>query len=491
MSYGLGVDVGTTFTAAAICRPGEAPETVRLSNESAVLPSVVALAEDGSWRCGHEADRLAMNTPRRAARHFKRRLGDDVPLVLGTTPVPAQALTGRLVAHVREIVEERFGAPDAVVLTHPANWADYRKEVFSEAARSAGWDDVVLVTEPGAAAAEYAASVSLDAGAKVVVYDLGGGTFDAVVMVVGPEGFEVVGSPQGADLGGIDFDDAIWRFVTDAQPIDGLDPDDPAWQRAGRQLRAACTQAKHHLSMDVATVVAVEMPGDDIEVRLTRDEFETMVRPRLDETVRAVRRALETAEVGADDLHRILLVGGSSRVPLVSAELMKAFPVEYAIDDDPNHTIALGAARLAATALDRKGDPALPPPRLVQNSAFSDLDGPIETAPALVPAPVAHAEALPDELEVSLTPANRSAPSATAAASAAVGDLGESADPLDAVQLRATQRSAPLVATPMPTAPAQLEIVTPEARSRDRLVPFVIAGVAVLALVAMMVAALG
>ncbi|MEU7817746.1 Hsp70 family protein, partial [Pseudonocardia sp. NPDC049154] len=352
MGYSLGIDLGTTYTAAAVDRRG-AVEMATLGDRSAAIPSVVLWRSDGPVLTGDAANRRAMMEPDRVAREFKRRLGDPTPLVLGGAPHSVASVLASLLHAVVDKVADREGGPaEHVVLTHPANWGPYKLELFGSVPRIAEVEHVSLTTEPEAAAAHYATNERLPEGAVIAVYDFGGGTFDATVLRHrGGSGFETLGVPEGVEgLGGIDFDEAVFAFVD--RTLDGavtaLDHGDRQNAAALLRLRQECVLAKETLSFDIETIIPVLLPGLQTEVRLTRAELEEMMRPSIESTVRALRRALRTAAVEPDDLHAVLLVGGSSRIPLVSQMVSEALGRPTAVDAHPKHVVALGAAALAA-----------------------------------------------------------------------------------------------------------------------------------------------
>ena len=181
-AYSLGVDLGTTFVAAAIAHASRV-EMFTLGDRAVVAPAVVYVREDGTVMTGDAAGRRSVSSPDRVGREFKRRLGDPTPVMLGGAPHAVTALLGALLADVVNRVMETEGtAPERVVLTHPANWGPFRRALFDEVPQLAGVPTPQMVTEPEAAAAHYAASRHLDDGDTVAVYDLGGGTFDATVL---------------------------------------------------------------------------------------------------------------------------------------------------------------------------------------------------------------------------------------------------------------------------------------------------------------------
>ncbi len=372
MSYALGVDLGTTYSAAAVAE-GDRAEIFALSSEVAAMPSVVVLRNDGTVLTGEPAQRRAVLEPGRTAREFKRRLGDPTPILLGGTPYGAEALMAHLLRTiVEQVATERREEPGAVVLAHPANYGPYKLGLLEEAARLADVAQVELIPEPVAAALHYAEQQRVDPGEVVAVYDFGGGTFDATVLRNTEDGFELLGTPEGMErFGGIDLDEAVLDHVTRAlgDTMDRLDPDEPATLTALDRLREECRRAKEALSADTDVTIPVMLPQVHTEVRLTRTEFEDMIRPRLRETLAALGRTVRSAGLGFGDLSRVLLVGGSSRMPLVAEMVREATGRPVALDAHPKHTVALGAAgrgwaRLASrpTAAPAEEEPAEPAP---------------------------------------------------------------------------------------------------------------------------------
>jgi len=348
MGYRLGVDVGTTFTAAAV-DDGSGPRMLGLGNRALQVPSVLFLQEDGTFLCGETAERRGGVEPTRVVREFKRRFGDTVPILVSGQPFSPQALTARLLSFVVAVATEREGsAPDEVVLTHPANWGGYKRELMDQVIQLADLPSALTCTEPEAAAIQYASRAVLAPDAKVAVYDLGGGTFDVCVLQKQQTGFRVLGSPEGVEhMGGIDFDEAVFQHVLRSlgDDVGRLDLDDPLVTTALTRLRRECVEAKEALSNDVDTAVAVNLPGLSTTVRLTRTELESLITPALRDTLAATRRALRSADTTADQLAAVVLVGGSSRIPLVSHLLHGEFGVTTAMDTHPKHDIALGAVR--------------------------------------------------------------------------------------------------------------------------------------------------
>ncbi len=393
MGYWLGIDLGSTFTAAALCRGEDGrwgpPEVVGLGGRSAAVSSVVFLGEGGQVVVGEAAERRALTDPDRVVRGFKRRIGDEVPMMVGGVAYGAPQIAAMVVRWVVEQVAAREGGPAAgIVLTHPAGWGAFKVEIMAQALGAAGLGQVRFVTEPEAAAAGYAVQERIESGRTVAVYDLGGGTFDAaVIRKTGTGEFCVLGQPQGLEqLGGVDFDDAVFAHVLASVPaLAELDGEDPAVLAASAALRRECTEAKEALSADTEVTIPVLAPGIQSQVRLVRAEFEDMIRHQVSETVQALRRTLRSAQLEPTELDVVLLVGGSSRVPLVAQLVSAELGRPVAVDADPKAAIALGAALLAVpTAATPEVYPNADPPGQHDSPTEAAVpDPPISAPPAL------------------------------------------------------------------------------------------------------------
>jgi actin-like ATPase involved in cell morphogenesis len=361
VTYCLGVDLGTTYAAAAVWRQGVA-SPVQLGHTTSVVPSVAFLGTDGELLVGEAAERRALGDPAGIAREFKRRMGDPVPIVLRSTEFSAEELTARLLQWIVERVVELEGQewPKALVVTHPANWHDHRIGTLQRAIELANLRDVLLLSEPEAAAVYYSAQERIGAADRVVVYDLGGGTFDVAVLQHTPAGtYDVLGTPQGIDhLGGADFDQLLFTHVAAAAGLDlaqlaphlaaHLDRHDLRLARQLAALRQDCVDAKIDLSANTATNVLVSVGDVDTEVRVTRHEFERLIHGPVASTIEAVDRALESAEIEPADVHAVLLVGGSSLVPHVARAVSTSLGRPIAIDTHSKQAVSLGAAAWAA-----------------------------------------------------------------------------------------------------------------------------------------------
>jgi molecular chaperone DnaK len=385
VAYDLGVDLGTTFTAAGIC-VARRVEAVSLGVRRLEVPSVVFLTEEGEFLVGEPAERRGVGQPTRVAREFKRRMGDPVPILVAGAPHSPQSLAARVLRWVVDVVSAGQGErPSRIVVTCPANWGPFKRDVLEQTVHLADVGPVTIATEPECAALQYASTTRVADGEVIAVYDLGGGTFDAAVLRKTRTGFAPLGTPEGIEnLGGADFDEALFGYARTvlADKLTSLDPADPGTLAALAQLRRECTDAKEALSSDSHAAINVALPNVQTQIRITRAEFEEMIRPALNETLDAVRRVLRSADVQLDQLKCIVLVGGSSRIPLVADLIRTELGVQTALDIHPKHAVALGAALLpsAATEVARSGEPAVPLPPI-------PLGAPIPPAPAATPIP--------------------------------------------------------------------------------------------------------
>lgn len=363
MSYVLAIDVGTTFTAAAVLRIDQktpaVPESLPLGLRGTAVPSVVYYPEEGPLLVGEAAERRGLDSPERVVREFKRRVGDEVPIAVGTMMVAAQDVFAAVARWVVDRAEEREGAPPSdIVLTHPASWGGHRTSMVRAALKDKGLHNVTLISEPEAAALHYAAQDRVSDGTTLAVYDLGGGTFDAAVLrKKDARSFEFLGRPDGLErLGGADFDAFVLQHVVahTGTALEGLDHEAPGVRAALARLQRECVEAKEALSADSEATIPVLLPGDHQQVRLVRAEFEALIEEAVRETVDVLERLLETLGLVPDELSAVLLIGGSSRIPLVAQLISSQLNRPIVVDADPKASICLGAARatlgLPATA---------------------------------------------------------------------------------------------------------------------------------------------
>ncbi len=326
--YYLAIDVGTSRTSAAIARfapDGSLLATPFPLGRSGDNAPTVVFAADGELLFGDAAERRGHTQPDRLIREYKRRIGDDVPILAADRAFAPEELYARTVDWAaRAVVEREGGSPALLAITVPAAWGEYRSDIVRTALSEQGWRGVVVITEPEAAARHYESTNPLPEGRVLAVYDFGGGTFDAVALRKDADGaVRIVGAPAGIpDLGGADFDDALVRHVVRTARLDTTAlAGDTSGRMALAALRRECVDAKESLSFDSEAVVPVLLSGDQRSVRLSRDEFEVMIAEDLDRTVEAFEDALERAGVDLDDVDAILLTGGTSRIPRVAQVL--------------------------------------------------------------------------------------------------------------------------------------------------------------------------
>jgi molecular chaperone DnaK len=389
MSYGLGIDIGTTFSAGAIHRDGRV-DVVPLESQRFTVPTVVA-ADGDRLVFGSAAVARSVAAPADAVREFKRRLGDPEPIMIAGRPYLPEQLVAAFARWVRDNVAAQCGGPpNQLAVSHPANWTAFQRQLLSTALDEAQLAPVVLIAEPEAAAIDFASVAQLAPGRLVLVYDLGGGTFDVALLRRDTVGFETVGDPRGVErLGGIDFDEAVFQYVLRTASVEPADATrtDPGDRLALDQLRARCVEAKELLSTQASVDVPVFLPGVTATVAVTRDAFEDMVRPMLRQTVELVRQTMDRARVGAQELSDVLLVGGSSRIPMVSRMIQDDLGVPVRVDTHPKLVVARGAARRAGTEIERRVAMPAPPPSAAAPTAPAMAPPPPPTASAAAPPP--------------------------------------------------------------------------------------------------------
>ncbi|MGH3672977.1 MAG: Hsp70 family protein, partial [Pseudonocardiaceae bacterium] len=359
MGYWLGIDVGSTHTAAALCREQAGrrglPEVVSLGSRSAVVTSVVYQGPEGQVVVGEAAERHATTHPERVVREYVRHIGEQGPMTIGATQHPASTIAAWTVRWVVDRVAQREGGPaQGITITYPAGWGAHHIQAMTDALRAADLPEVTFCPESLAAAASYSIREPVGGNSTIAVYDLGGSTFDAAVVRRNGDGtFSVLGTPERIErLGGASFDDAVFGHVLAAIPALGeLDLDAPVPPAVAARLRRSftacrreCAEAKEALSASAEVTIPVLFPEIQTQVTLVRDEFEELIHRLVAQTVEALRRALRSAGVDPVDLDAVLLVGGSSRVPLVAQVVSADLGCPVVAGSDPETAIALGAA---------------------------------------------------------------------------------------------------------------------------------------------------
>jgi len=347
-SWTLAIDFGTTYTVGVVARGSDLQLIDAEADGSSRMPSAVFLDHD-DLVVGRAAVHQAAFAPDRFEPTPKRWVGKP-EMPLGGRYVPIVELVGAVLRRVGDEARKVAGGTPAtrVVLTHPAEWAEGRCTVLLEAAGLAGLDHVELVPEPVSAAA-HIAGIRIRTGEHVAVYDFGGGTFDAAVLLRTPEGFELAGPTGGCDpLGGEDIDRRIIEYLGTG-PIGQSDewaalrnPADERWRLASVQFRDEVRQAKEQLSFKETWQLWV--PGLERKVMLARSELNELIERDVERTLDILEATIDAAGITARDLAGIFLVGGSSRIPLVADRVWSRFERQPGVQGDPKTVVALGAA---------------------------------------------------------------------------------------------------------------------------------------------------
>lgn len=347
MTYSLGVDLGTTTSAAAL-RRGIGLEACALGDLTATMPSVALERADGSILVGEEAAERSPYDTTLVARHIMARLADQDPIVLDGRPQDPVRLTHALLETVIDRVRRLYGdRPHELVLTYPLFPPSGSAALLDRVAEASAVERALSIPHPVAAAAKLAQDVDIAVGTTVAVLDFGGGSFEATVVRRTSDGFDVVGPPGGlADLGGVEIDDAVFARVDAAlgHVSQTVAPDDAEGMAAVRRLRTACRAAKEQLSYNAETTVEVALPHLSTWVPITRAELEDDIRPWLIAAVDVVARTITAAGLSLPDIHVALLVGGSSRIPLFRELVAGRLGLPIVTDPFPELTVALGAA---------------------------------------------------------------------------------------------------------------------------------------------------
>ena len=358
--YSLGIDLGTTYTAAAIARDGRVEAfVIDGPTAEASMPSVVFASEEGLV-FGRPAERLGAAHPERMTREFKRRVGDETQIWLAGSHYSAERLMALLASHVVDAVKARLNAPPmGIAVTYPARWTDHQRKLLRNALAGVGLPDVQLISEPKAAAWEYVTTTRLANDSLVLVYDLGGGTLDVALLRMGKGRFEHVIPPTGDEqLGGVDFDDVMFEFVERSIPKQVLDRvrQEPEGVAQLAHVRRLCVDAKESLSSDVSADVPILLPGHTTTVRITRHEFEAKISPAVRQTIAVVTDALARAGVTPGQLAAVLMIGGSSRIPRVAELMAERLDIPVLVDAHPKLVVAKGAARRVLSGTDETVD---------------------------------------------------------------------------------------------------------------------------------------
>ncbi len=344
----LGIDLGTTNSEVAIYENGTV--TIIEGPDGKLLPSYVGLDDDGNLLVGGPAMNQFVLYPERTIKSIKRLMGQTDPVPLGQKSYLPQEISAMILRHLKNIAGTYLGHAIAkAVITVPAFFSDVQRQATREAGQIAGLEVVKIINEPTAATLVYESSHK--GAKKVLVYDLGGGTFDVSVVELQDDVVEVIASHGNNHLGGDDFDALIEQLLMEKLEKDGFS-DLPLQARA--RIRRAAENAKKHLSSQPFALIEEEYLLDrdgvpyNFSIELARHDYEEMITPLLDETLDAVHLVLRDAGLTASGIDEILLVGGSTRTPLVQERLEKEFGMPPRFEVDPDLCVASGAALQAA-----------------------------------------------------------------------------------------------------------------------------------------------
>jgi molecular chaperone DnaK len=343
----LGIDLGTTNSEIAIYRD-DRPEVLRDDQGRIILPSAVGLTETGELLVGEEARNQFLLYPERTVRSIKRRMGSDAKVQLGEREYKPQEISAIILSRLKEIAQARLGRPiRKAVITVPAYFSDTQRQATREAGEIAGLEVARIINEPTAAALVYEAAQHQ--GKRILVYDLGGGTFDVSVVRIEQGVVEVISSHGNNHLGGDDFDHKIVEHVLEHLKLKhGVDVADrpQAMARILRSAEDAKKQLSDHPYARIAEEYLAEHSGQpvNLDLELSREEYEDMIAPFIEETLGAIHIALESAGLTSSQVDEILLVGGATRTPLIRRRLVEAFGTQPRGEVDPDLCVAMGAA---------------------------------------------------------------------------------------------------------------------------------------------------
>ena len=353
----IGIDLGTTNSCVAVMEGGQ-PTVIANTEGARTTPSVVAFTKTGERLVGEPAKRQAVTNANRTISSIKREMGTDYKVDIDGKKYSPQEISAMILQKLKADAEGYLGEKvTEAVITVPAYFNDAQRQATKDAGKIAGLDVKRIINEPTAAALAY----GLDNGKeqKIMVYDLGGGTFDVSIIEIGDGVIEVLSTAGNNRLGGDDFDQKITDYMlADFKAKEGVDlsGDKMALQR----LKEAAEKAKKELSSATTTninlpfITATSEGPKHFDMNLTRAKFDELTRDLVDKTAEPVKRALSDAGITAADLGQVLLVGGSTRIPAVQEEVKRLTGKEPSKSLNPDECVALGAsiqgAKLAGDA---------------------------------------------------------------------------------------------------------------------------------------------
>ena len=344
----IGIDLGTTNSAVAVMEAGEA-EIIPNVEGNRTTPSVVAFTKDGERLVGETAKRQAITNPERTVQSVKREMGTDYEEKIDGKDYSAPELSAMILQKIKADAESYLGETvTEAVITVPAYFTDSQRQATKDAGKIAGLEVKRIINEPTAAALAYGMDDE-EGQHKIMVFDLGGGTFDVSILELGDGVFEVLSTRGNNTLGGDDFDDRLIDYINDEfKKENGVDlkKDKMSLQR----LKEAAEKAKKELSSTMSTsinlpfITATDSGPVHLNMDITRAKFEELTSELVDKTMDPVKLALKDAELNAGDIEKVLLVGGSTRIPSVQAAVKNLIGREPQKDINPDECVALGAA---------------------------------------------------------------------------------------------------------------------------------------------------
>ena len=343
----IGIDLGTTNSCVAVMEGGE-PVVIANAEGNRTTPSVVAFSKSGERLVGQVAKRQAVTNPDRTISSIKREMGTNYKVTVDNKGYTPQEFSAMILQKLKADAESYLGTTvTEAVITVPAYFSDAQRQATKDAGRIAGLDVKRIINEPTAAALAY--GIDKETDQKIMVYDLGGGTFDVSVLEIGDGVIEVLATGGNTRLGGDDFDECVTKYLTEefkkTQGID-LSTDRVALQR----LREAAEKAKIELSgvttsnINLPYITADATGPKHLDLTLTRAKFNELTHHLVEKTVGPVRQALSDAGLSAGELSKVLLVGGSTRIPAVQDIVKSLTGKEGFKGINPDECVAVGAA---------------------------------------------------------------------------------------------------------------------------------------------------
>lgn len=349
MSKVIGIDLGTTNSCVAVMEGGE-PTVIPNSEGGRTTPSCVAIAKNGDRLVGQVAKRQAVANADNTILSIKRKMGENVKVKLGDKEYSPQEISAMILQKLKQDAESYLGEKvTEAVITVPAYFNDSQRQATKDAGKIAGLNVLRIINEPTAASLAYGLDKGNTGNQKILVYDLGGGTFDVSVLEIGDGVFEVLSTNGDTHLGGDDFDNAIIKLlVDDFKANNGIDlsGDKMAMQR----LKEAAEKAKIDLSASTSTSINLPFITADatgpkhLEYTLTRAKFESLIDGYIKTSLQKVENAMQDAKVTKDDIAKVVLVGGSTRIPAVVEQLKNYMGKEPYKGINPDECVAVGAA---------------------------------------------------------------------------------------------------------------------------------------------------